>query len=231
MTDRIRALSEKDVRALSKIYEDGYREFGYDERALRWSKVKQWARFDILTSHFDCRGKAILDIGCGFGDLILTLNEKAAGEYEYLGIDLSPSLVNRARIEYGGSPEIRFECGDFLAADIPEADFAIASGIFNIKLAEGDNDFFIFQTMTKAFDLCREGIAFDFLSDRVDYRLPESFHASPERILSLAHGLSRRVILRSDYMPFEFAIIVFKDDSFDPNDTIFHRWKGEKCKS
>jgi hypothetical protein len=100
----------------------------------------------------------------------------------------------------------------------------VASGIFNLKLLEGDNYIFIEQVMQKAFRLCRVGFAFDFLSDKVDYRKENTFHAAPEHILALAYGMSRNVILLNNYMPFEFSIFVFKDDSFDPKCTIFHRW-------
>jgi hypothetical protein len=32
-------------------------------------------------------------------------------------------------------------------------------------------------------------------------------------------------MLRNDYMPFEFALFMFKDDTFSSEDTLFHRYK------
>lgn len=208
---------------MSTHYEKRYREYGYDPRTLDWDKGKQIMRFSILTSQYDFRGKDVLDIGCGFGDLNRVLQAKTGGDYRYYGIDVSQALLSEAQSRYGND-RIRFVCGDFLAMNVPEADYAIASGIFYLKLQEGDNYVLMDQVMRKAFHLCRVGFAFDFLSDKVDFRKENTFHSSPERILELAYGLSRNVILLNNYMPFEFSLFVFKDDSFDPKCTIFNRW-------
>ena len=216
-------LSQKDIQGISDRYENRYHEYGYDPRTLDWDKGKQILRFSILTSQYDFRAKVVLDIGCGFGDLNRVLSASTGGEYRYLGIDVVRSLLSEAQSRYGND-RVQFYCGDFLAIDVPEVDYAIASGIFNLKLHEGDNYAFIEQVMRKAFRLCKVGFAFDFLSDKVDYRKDNTFHSSPERILALAYGLSRNVTLLNNYMPFEFSLFVFKDDSFDPQNTIFHRW-------
>lgn len=216
-------LSPTDIQGISDRYENRYREYGYDPRTLDWDKGKQNMRFSILTSQYDFRGREVIDIGCGFGDLNRVLSAITGGDYRYWGIDVVQSLLSEAQSRYGNE-RVRFHCGDFLAMDVPEADYAIASGIFNLKLQEGDNYAFIEQVMRKAFRLCRVGFAFDFLSDKVDYGKENTFHASPEYILKLAYGLSRNVILLNNYMPFEFSLFVFKDDSFDKKCTIFHRW-------
>ena len=216
-------LSQKDILGISSRYEDRYRKHGYDPRTLDWDKGKQILRFSILTSQYDFRDKEVLDIGCGFGDLNRVLSRVAGGEYRYLGVDVTQALLSEARSRFGND-NIRFECGDFLAMDVPESDYAIASGIFNLKLHEGDNYMFIDQVMRKAFRLCRAGFAFDFLSDKVDFRKENTFHASPERVLGLSYKLSRNVVLLNNCMPFEFSLFVFKDDSFDPDCTVFRRW-------
>jgi SAM-dependent methyltransferase len=216
-------LSEKDIQGISSRYEERYRVHGYSPRTLDWDKGKQSIRFSILTSQCDLRGKEILDVGCGFGDLNRILSEVTGGDYKYLGIDVVPSFLSEATSRYG-SDSVQFDCGDFLSMNVREFDYAIASGIFNLKLSEGDNYAFIEETMKKAFRLCRIGFAFDFLSDKVDYCKENTFHSSPGRILSLAYGLSRNVVLLNNYMPFEFSLFVFKDDSFDPKNTIFKRW-------
>jgi SAM-dependent methyltransferase len=216
-------LSEKDIQEISSRYEKRYQEHGYNPRTLDWDKGKQDLRFSLLTSQYDFHNKEVLDIGCGFGDLNRALSAAAGGYYRYLGIDVTPSLLSEARSRYGND-QVHFVCGDFLALDIPEADYAIASGIFNLKLQEGDNSVFIEQVMRKTFSLCRAGFAFDFLSDKVDFRKENTFHSSPEKILALAYSLSRNVILLNNYMPFEFSVFVFRNDSFDPKRTIFRRW-------
>ena len=95
---------------------------------------------------------------------------------------------------------------------------------FNYRLENQDNYEFVDSTIKKALEICNEGLAFDFLSNKVDYTYQENFYYSPETILSIAYKYSRNVIIRNDYMPFEFALFIFKDDSFDIKNTIFRRY-------
>ncbi|MBU1340782.1 MAG: class I SAM-dependent methyltransferase [Proteobacteria bacterium] len=216
-------LSKKDAKIICDRYENLYQGYGYSPRTLDWDKGKQDMRFSILTSQFNFQNTEVLDIGCGFGDLNRILSARTDNQYKYHGVDIVPSFISEARRQYN-SDKVNFYCGDFLAMDLPEVDYAIASGIFNFKLKDSDNYNFIEQTMKKAFSLSRVGFAFDFLSDKVDYGKEMTFHSSPEKILAFAYGLSRNVSLLNNYMPFEFSVFVFKDDSFDPKYTIFNRW-------
>lgn len=219
-------LSEIDKYETIKRYTERYLEFGYSPKSLGWNKGKQDIRFDVLTSQYDCRGKTILDIGCGFGDLNNSLRTRFQDDYSYIGIDLVPDLIKEAQSRYIDH-RIKFIEGNFLEVELDEIpDFAIASGIFNHKLKDGNNYEVIEATMRKAFSLSRDGFAFDFLTDRVDFTLSHTFHSDPGKILSLALQLSRNVVLRNDYMPFEFSIFVFKDDAFLKEDTVFNRYKS-----
>jgi len=218
-------LSDLDKADTIDRYSKRYREFGYSPKALGWDKGKQDIRFDVLTSLYNCKGKTILDIGCGFGDMNITLMARYPDQYRYIGIDLVPELIHEARQRYAND-SIRFIEGDFMTVDIDESpDFVIASGTFNHKLKNTDNYALIEAAMSRAFTLSSDGFAFDFLSDKVNYPLTHTFHAGPERILSLAYQFSRNVVLRNDYMPFEFSVFVFKDASFLTEDTVFNRYK------
>ncbi|QWD13011.1 class I SAM-dependent methyltransferase [Polynucleobacter paneuropaeus] len=206
-------------------YREGYQKYGYSPKSLGWDKGRQKIRFEILLSFFECAGKSILDIGCGFGDINQTLSQKTSNAYSYFGIDLVDELINEGRSRYQ-SDHIRFITADFLEYSFTEKfDIIVASGIFNHKFISEDNDKFVEKVLKKAFSLCTEGVAFDFLSDKVDYCHSHTYHNSPERILGLAYKLSRNICLRNDYMPFEFSIFIGKDDHFNPADAIFNVYK------
>jgi len=215
-------LPEEDRRNTVDRYTKRYRKYGYSPLTLGWNKGRQSIRFDVLTSLYEFSGKAVLDIGCGFGDLLHTLGEKYDPVAGYTGVDLVEPLIKEARQRW---PEHSFITGDFLEHTFDDNfDFAVASGVFNHRLDGIDNETFIEAVMQRAFAICRDGFAFDFLSDKVDYRLEHTYHASPERVLGMAYSLSRNVVLRNDYIPFEFSVFVFRDDGFDPNATVFRRY-------
>ena len=218
--------SKRDEVAMQQRYSQGFKQYGYSPKALSWDKGKQDVRFTILTSQYDFTGKSVLDIGCGFGDLNTVLTARYGTNYTYHGIDLVADLVNEGRHRFG-APHITFEVGNFLT-DPPEVkyDYIVASGTFNLKLADLDGYEFIAMCMDKAFNLAYDGIAFDFLSDKVDYQLADTFHSAPERILQMAYTHTRNVVLRNDYMPFEFAAFLFKDDSFAREVTLFQRYNA-----
>jgi SAM-dependent methyltransferase len=219
-------LPELDRDNTVKRYTERYQKHGYSPETLGWKKGRQHIRFDILTSQYDFRNKKVFDIGCGFGDLNLTLERKFGKSYQYVGVDLVEDLVAEARKQYPMG-HASFLCGDFLDLDLgKDFDYAIASGVFNHQLDSVENYTLIEASIARSLEICRDGLAFDFLSDKVDYRLDHTFHSSPEKILEIAYKYSRNVILRNDYMPFEFSLFIFKDDSFSVEDAVFNRFKS-----
>jgi SAM-dependent methyltransferase len=219
------SLPPREQEAIIERYSRRFAEYGYSSKTLGWDKGKQDLRFSILTSQYDFRNKQILDIGCGFGDLNHTLRTCYGDEYTYHGVDLVPALIEKARDLYG-SKNVKFSCADILGETVTgEYDYAISSGIFNHKMLDVANYDFIESVIAKALALCRDGLAVDFLSDKVDWRHAHTFHASPEKVLAIAFKFSRNVILRNDYMPFEFSLFINKDDSFSKDDTVFNLYK------
>jgi len=216
-------LNINDKDKIIHRYSERYNEFGYDPKTLGWNKGKQDLRFDILTSQFDLNEMSILDIGCGFGDLNKFLSTKNI-DYSYYGIDIVEKLIIEAQERYS-SDKIKFKCGDFLKEEIDFFDYAIGSGIFNFKLDNEDNYTYIERVIDKAFSNCRIGVAFDFLTDKVDFQYDHTFHSAPEKIISMIFKYTRNIIFRNDYMPFEFSVFLFKNDSFEKHDTIFNLYK------
>lgn len=221
------AFTQKDIESVIERYTERYNEFGYSPKTLGWVKGKQDIRFNSLTSQYNFENKHVLDIGCGFGDLIKTISEKSC-IFEYTGIELVEPFLIEAKGRYSGD-NIHFLNTNILDFDSVEVyDYAISSGIFNHKLSENNNYEFIEQVIKKALSITKDGLAFDFLSDKVDYfKYDYTFHSSPLKILEIAYKYSRNVILKNDYMPFEFSLFIFKDDSFNKEDTIFNYLKNE----
>lgn len=221
-------LTQEDKEKVIQRYTNRYIEHGKCPKTLGWDKGKQDLRYHILFEKFDLENKSILDIGCGFGDANILLKNKFHN-YEYTGIDIVPDLIKEAKEEYSNQNNINFILEDFLAHDFGDKkfDIVVGSGIFNFKLADRDNYEYINSILEKAFHLSKEGISFDFLSNKVEFEYELTFHSDPKIILDKAYNLSNNLILNNSYMPFEFAITIFKDISFEKKDTIFTRYKNE----
>lgn len=221
-------MPQRDREEVVNRYSQRYKEFGHSPKTLGWDKGKQDLRYHILFEEFDIENKSILDIGCGFGDSNILLKHRAKN-YNYLGIDIVKDLIDEANKIYKDEEHIEFILDDFLSSKIDkDIDIVVSSGVFNFKLNDGDNYDFIYSFMEKAYSLANEGIAFDFLSDKVDFQYEHTFHSDPSKILNMGYSLSKNVILKNHYMPFEFALILFKDNKFSKEDTIFTRFKNEK---
>ena len=216
-------LPSADRGLILNRYRALFKEYGCSPQSLGWTKGKQNIRFDILSSYFELKRKKILDIGCGFGDLFKYLNILGV-DTQYHGIDIVDVFIDKAKELFPEEEACCFDCEDFLSADFPDKyDVIFGSGCFNLKLEETDNYEYIGRAFEKAYDLCEEGFAFDFLKDRVNFMREHCFYYNPEKLLCLAYSYSRNVVLRSDYMPFEFSICVYKDDSFNSN-TVFNKY-------
>ena len=210
-------MKKKDTAEYIKRYTKRFEEYGYDPRTLGWGKGgRQDVRFRALSEIGIGENDSVLDVGCGFGDLALYLRN-TGWKGVYTGIDIVPVLIEEGLRRY---PDLDLRVADIQRETLDATyDWVVGSGLFNAEIS--DNLSHIEDMLKRLFDLSVKGIACDFMSSRVDYRHPGSFHLEPERALSLAASLSRRVVLRHDYMPFEFCLYVYKADEIDPSSSLF----------
>jgi SAM-dependent methyltransferase len=203
-------------------YNERLKELGYSEATLGWSRNKNKVRFEALIKewHSEISESAICDFGCGFGDFFGFLtNEKKIKLTDYTGIDINENLINIGRELY---PEANFWVGDIVQENYSKTfDFIFSSGVFNHKLSHGDEYHFIDETLQKINQLSRKGFAINFLSDKVDYRHEHTFHSNPGKILDIVYQFSNHILLRNDYMPFEFTVYVRKDLKIDKEKIIY----------
>lgn len=122
------------------------------------------------------------DIGCGYGALLAFLAKRYqhAAHIDYLGMDLSATMVSQARLLWCERP-----LTEFLAASASPrtADYSIASGIFNVKLDQPRAlwEAFIARTLAEMHSSSREGFAVNFLAPLAagEAGPPELYRAPP----------------------------------------------------
>jgi SAM-dependent methyltransferase len=95
--------------------------------ATQWLRFVQLLKICALDSSF-----SLIDLGCGYGALAAFLADRyPRADVDYLGIDVSPVMIQRARRRFRGDPKRRFRVG---RSCLETADYAVASGIMNIRL-------------------------------------------------------------------------------------------------
>jgi SAM-dependent methyltransferase len=199
-------------------YERRLHEHGHSPETLGWGKLgREHVRFQVMADVVREVGAAsVLDVGCGFADLFDHLLQQG-WEGDYRGIDIVPGLLAEARRRHPSLDLQESDVAEYEPADGSRFDVVVASGVFNARLLSGDNRAHIARSVKRMYALCRRAVCVDFLSTYVDFQHPDGWHTDPAWALELGRGLSKRLRLRHDYMPFEFAVIVYRNDEHPGN--------------
>ncbi len=194
-----------DIKKTDAYFAERLDRFGAGIRALDYgSRESQQARFDVLLSACDYRGKRVLDIGCGLGDFGMLLRERVP-EAKYVGVDICERMVAEAQ-QRGLEAHHLDICSN---AEPPSGDVVIANGVF--YLLAGERERKMERLIARMFGLTGEVLIFTSLSNwqHVDDD-DEEFRADPMRVLEFCRSLSPSVCLRHDYLPHDFCISLRK---------------------
>jgi SAM-dependent methyltransferase len=194
---------------VGRYYTNRLREHGTTARGVDWnSEESQVLRFEQLARVLPAEGYSIVDYGCGYGALIEFL-EARGGRFEYEGFDVSAQMVKEAGRRYEGR---RFtDREDALSP----ADFAVASGIFNVKLDTPRDEWtrYVLHTLEKLDRLGARGFAFNMLTSYsdADKMRDDLYYGDPLMFFDhCKRSFSRQVALLHDYGLWEFTILVRK---------------------
>lgn len=189
-------------RALIERYNKRLEKFGDDPRTLGWdTRQNQARRFRALLDLASPRGKSMLDIGCGFADLLCAAKESGRAPASYLGVDINPALLEIAKRRH---PQAAFEVRNLFDSPFqkPVCDIGYMCGVLNFKLSGFSNVDFAKTMIRNAFAACREALVVDMLSARRDEAYPaEDFvhYYEPAEMISFALELTPHATVKHDY--------------------------------
>jgi hypothetical protein len=154
------------------------------------------------------REASVIDLGCGFGDFFRFLRSEGH-QGPFTGYDIAPDMVAEAS-RLHGQENCQWRTG---AEPSETADFAIASGIFNVR---GDVPVeswisYVHETIDVLARVGRRGFAFNVLSMSSDpeRRASNLYYADASETLSYClRRYGRSVALLQDYGLYEFTLIV-----------------------
>ena len=210
-------MQQPRYRRIVDYYERHLLEHGTSHKGVAWPKAEDVdLRNQVMLGvcGADTGPVSILDLGCGFGlfaDYLRASNKLAAVEYS--GIDLSQQMIEEARRCH---PDLHFEVRDVLVAPPAEKsfDYVIMNGVLTVKasLLQDEMEEFASAIIQAAFRLARRGVAFNVMSEHVDWKREDLFHWPFDRVAGiLKRTCSRHVVLRADYGLYEYTVYVYRE--------------------
>jgi SAM-dependent methyltransferase len=198
---------------VERYYTAKVQEHGATAQGVDWnSRESQELRFAQLLKVVDVSHPfSIVDYGCGYGALVAYMRDRDL-PFTYQGFDISPVMVERARQAYGDDTR----CELVTERDsLRPGDFAVASGIFNVRLEARDAAWLehVLETIHDLDRLGAKGFAFNALTrySDADRMRANLYYADPLYLFDhcKVHH-SKWVALLHDYGLYEFTIVVRK---------------------
>lgn len=179
-----------------------------------WNSLEsQVLRFQKLLELCDLsKTFSINDVGCGYGALYEYLSNRSL-QFNYCGIDISEAMLEKARQNYHNQVNCTFKAG----LDCMElADYSVASGIFNVKLACEKSEWqsYILWVLDNMNQVSRKGFAFNCLTtySDIEYMRNDLYYGDPCYFFDYCKKrYAKNVALIHDYGLYEFTIIVRKE--------------------
>jgi SAM-dependent methyltransferase len=203
-----------DPSPFQSYFQDKLDQFGLTPRGVDWNSVEaQEARFAQLARVISsAEAYSLLDYGSGFGALYDFLR-KLEQDVVYTGYDFVPAMVENGRALHLDQPGCTFTTS---LDGIGAVDYAVASGIFNIRLETSDKAWqeYVIGILEQMNSLARKGLAFNMLTRYSDpeFMKPHLYYADPCFYFDYCkRHFSRSVALLHDYGLYDFTILVRKE--------------------
>jgi len=205
-------------RRLVDAAEGWFAEHGDNYRGAGWTKsqANTDARHRVMLEIVDSSRDApagLLDVGCGTSQFYeYIVRQGSEGEVRYSGLDLSPTLLERARSKF---PQIKYYEVDLIVDPeaLPSFDYVVVNGIFTFKdgLSHAEMLDFWRAFIERAFAHARRGMAFNAMSTQVEWERDDLFHLPFDVMGSfVAERLSRDFVIRHDYGLYEYTTYVYR---------------------
>jgi trans-aconitate methyltransferase len=204
-----------------KQYQGAFDKYGNSEKSVFWPKGRQKERFDALTRSIVKRKFSILDFGCGLGHMFDYLNEIYDGNFSYHGVDIVDSFIAQNKLTF---PNTDFQLIQDYSEIQKSFDYVLISGVFNISYFEDleKHKNLVYQMLEGLFSKTSVYLSVNFMSDQVDFIQEGAYHQNINELLRfVSEKLSKRYVLDCSYMPYEFTITVFNDQTIERPDNIY----------
>lgn len=201
------------LQSVASYYTGKVREHGATPRGVDWNGAEsQLLRFATLLQLVPPGAASLDDYGCGYGALLDHLRTNGRPELDYAGLDISADMIAEARARHPADRP-RFHVG---VRSPRRADFAVASGIFNVRPGVPVDawEAHVAATLDLLHAGTSRGFAFNCLTSYSDppKRQDHLYYGDPCFYFDLCkRRYARNVALLHDYGLYEFTLLVRKE--------------------
>jgi SAM-dependent methyltransferase len=192
-------------------YEGKLRAHGATPAGMDWnSQASQELRFRQLARLWEDDPEAsVIDYGCGYAALASYLR-RSGHRGPYLGFDVSAEMIHAAGEHVAALDGCRVTSR---RDDLSPLDYAVASGVLNVKQQAGNAEWgaYVRETIADLAALGTRGFAFNALTrySDSDKQRPDLYYADPLELFDhCKRTYSRFVSVLHDYPIYEFTLLV-----------------------
>ena len=205
----IRQKRQQKLKEKTESYHEAFKKHKVHPKSLFWtSKKAATLRYKELVADLDFEGKTVLDVGCGFSNILPFISKKAKS-FSYIGVDIVPEFIQVARNKY---PKHQFILRDYFDFPLKEKfDIVISSGTLNSNFENPDH--FRKKAIKTLFDHARKAVGFNmagFYPPPKNKKTSKVYYANSLTILEYCLSLSPKLIFRHHYHQKDFTVVMFK---------------------
>lgn len=199
---------------IAEHYDNCFQQHGDNNLGVDWPNYKDTLiRHSVMYDIIENKESTLLDFGCGLGhyyEWIENINNPKLAKYS--GLDINEGFYNTCKTKF---PHLTFYHLDIFKDDnLPNFDYITINGVFTEKQELTQEEIWNFFTsaISKLWNKCDKGIAFNLMSKHVDWEREDLFHVGLDELgWYLKNNLSRNFIIRNDYKLYEYTTYVYKN--------------------
>ena len=199
---------------VAQHYDECFKKHGDTNLGVDWPNYEDTlTRHQMMLELVQTTPSTLLDFGCGLGHFYEYIsNTPLKDDIIYSGLDINEGFYNTCKNKF---PHLNFYLTDILQNNnIPNFDYVVCNGTFTEKrnLTQEEMMNFFTSAITKLWEKCNVGLAFNLMSKHVDWEREDLFHVSLDELgWFLKKNLSRNFVIRNDYKLFEYTVYVYKN--------------------
>ena len=195
------------MKSIKNFYNKNITKYSENYKKNGWgSKATQTKRFEIFYEIGNLSNSKIIDLGCGTADLKKFLKSKKI-KFKYTGLENNEKMIDilkKNKINY-----IKDSLFNLKKIKSNSYDYVFMSGAVNLPTKNQKKK--IVELIKNSHRISKKATALNFLSTYSKMINENEFYFDPSMIFNISKKLCSNVVLRHDYLPHDFTIILYKN--------------------